>query len=319
MSKLNVLYQFDNNYAPFAGVSITTLFKNNQNIDELTVFLAAKDIAEEHREKFAELCRQYGRELIYLNVDHIYQQLEAMGANGWNGSLATWMKMFVVDNIPDTVDQLLYIDSDTLIDDSLEELAALDLKDYPVAAAIDSISRKASERLNLGKCPYYNAGLIYFNLKYWRAHQVQTNMIEHLKKNVQNYPVNDQDLLNDYFKGKILRLPPKFNFQGVHFFYRDDAYFPIYKWEPGMYYTPAEIAEARKKPAIIHFFRFCGEYPWQPGNMHGCKSLYEAALEKSLWKGFCYPKKPLKLVFRIERILYRILPQKLFLWIFTKM
>lgn len=318
MSKLDVMYQFDNNYAPFAGVSMTTLFKNNQNIDELTVYVAAKDIAEEHRKKFAELSRQYHRDIVYLNVDHIYRQLEEIGVKSWNGSLAIWMKMFVIDSVPDSVDQLLYIDSDTLISDSLEELSQLDLGNYPVGAVIDSISRKSNARLNLGEFPYYNSGVMYLNVKYWRKHLIQTKMIEHLKKNAERYPIPDQDLLNDFFRGQILRLQPKYNFQGTHFFYKDDVYFPGLKWEKGMYYTPTEIAQARAKPCIIHFFRFCGEYPWQPGNIHGCKALYESALDDSLWKGFRYPVKPLKLVFRVERVLYRVLPQKLFLWIFLK-
>ena len=30
MEELNVLYQFDNNYAPYAGISILSLFENNK-------------------------------------------------------------------------------------------------------------------------------------------------------------------------------------------------------------------------------------------------------------------------------------------------
>lgn len=39
MEKLNVLYLTDNNYAAFAGVSITSMFENNKHINEITVYL----------------------------------------------------------------------------------------------------------------------------------------------------------------------------------------------------------------------------------------------------------------------------------------
>ena len=97
-------------------------------------------------------------------------------------------------------------------------------------------------------------------------------MLAHLKKHVAAYMNNDQDLLNDFFRDRILILPPRCNFQGTHFFFRDDAYFAALRWDEGFYYSPAEIAAARKNPGIIHFFRFCGQFPWQPGNIHGSES-----------------------------------------------
>lgn len=313
MSKLNVLYQFDDNYAPFAGVSMTTLFRNNTDIDELTVFLAAKDISEENAEKFRSLSAQFNRELVMMNTDGIYQKLEQLGAKSWNGSMATWMKMFLADSLPDSVDQLLYIDSDTLVPGSLMELAELNLGDYPLAAVIDSAALTSSERLSLGDMPYYNAGLMYFNIKLWREQDTQKKMVEHLRKNISRYPANDQDLMNDFFCGKILRLSPRYNFQGTHLFYKDSAYFEVYNWSKGMYYTSAEIAQARENPGIIHFFRFCGEYPWQPGNIHSCRAAFEKELADSLWAEFRYPKTALSPVFKIEKILYRLLSHKMFL------
>ena len=318
MTKLDVLYQFDNNYAPFAGVSITTLFKNNQDIDELTVYMAAKDIAQEHLDKLDLLAKQYNRKLVYLNVNHIYQQLTNMGVSSWNGSLAIWMKMFVIDSVPETVDQLLYIDSDTLLAGSLKQLAMMDLGGYPIGAVIDSCSRWSNTRLNLGKEPYYNSGVMYINVKLWRQQGIQTTMLNHLKQNVKKYPVPDQDLLNDFFRGRIYKLPPRYNFQGMHYFYQDKAYFSTFKWPEGMYYDPEEIANERHNACIIHFFRFCGQYPWQPGTIHSCRKMYEDALESSLWKGYHYPVKPLKMIYKIERILYRMLPQSIFLHLILK-
>jgi len=312
MSRLDVLYQFDENYAPFAGVSLTTLFKNNQEIEHLTVYLAAVNISDKNRELLDRLAQQYNRELVYIRVEELFREIEKLKMGSWNGSQATWMKMFVMDEIPEKVDKLLYIDSDTLIRGSLMELTELDMGAYPVAAVIDSISPASSERLGLPG-PYFNAGVIYFNLKYWREHGIQKHMLEHLKRNISRYPVNDQDLLNDYFNKRIMRMSPCFNFQGIHYIYRDNAYFHILNWPEGCYYDKNEVAKAREDVRIMHFFRFCGEYPWQPGNVHPCKLFYEQERANSLWKEYHCPPKPLKMIYRLERILYRVLPQRMFL------
>ena len=46
--------------------------------------------------------------------------------------------------------------------------------------------------------------------------------------------------------------------------------------------------------------------------------MFLKALDESLWKGFRSEKKPLKPIFRIEKLLYRILPQSLFIRILLK-
>lgn len=317
MAKLDVLYQFDENYAAIGGVSITTLFKNNTDIEELTVYIAAKDVSAENLKKLDMLAAQYQRRIVYLNVERIYDRLNRLGANGWNGSLATWMKVFVVQEIPETVEQLLYIDSDTLVLASLRELAEIDMGNHMVAAVIDSISRGSAERLRLDT-PYFNAGLLLLNFSLWRKEDTVRRMHLHLSQHIAEYPVNDQDLINDYFRGRILKLNPRYNFQGTHFFYKDKAYFGTYRWPVGYYNPPQEIEAARRDTAIIHFFRFCGQYPWQPGNIHPCRHMFQKALDESLWKGQQYTREKLPLIFKIEKILYQILPQRLFLFIILR-
>ena len=66
MSVLNVLYLTDNNYAPFAGVSVTSLFINNKNIDNIVVYIIDDNISGDNKEKFNLLARKYNREIIFL-------------------------------------------------------------------------------------------------------------------------------------------------------------------------------------------------------------------------------------------------------------
>ena len=44
--QLNVLYGCDDNYAPYTGVSLLSLFENNKDIEEITIYLAAMNFSE---------------------------------------------------------------------------------------------------------------------------------------------------------------------------------------------------------------------------------------------------------------------------------
>ena len=55
MKILNVLYQTDDNYAPIAGVSMTSLFETNRHLDEIHVYMLDDGIYGENLEKYRTL------------------------------------------------------------------------------------------------------------------------------------------------------------------------------------------------------------------------------------------------------------------------
>lgn len=48
MSAVNILYASDDNYAPIAGVSMTSLFENNQGIEELRVWYIVDQVSQDN-------------------------------------------------------------------------------------------------------------------------------------------------------------------------------------------------------------------------------------------------------------------------------
>ena len=317
--KLDILYGCDNNYAPYTGVSMLSLFENNKEIEEITIYLAAMELSTENLEKFSALTKKYNRKLVVLDTKKAQRQMEAYHCKGWNGSIAIWLRFFVLDQISDDVEKLLWIDSDTIIMRSLRELTELQMGDSPVAAVCDSVCYW--ERFRLGiteEEPYFNSGVILFNLPYWRENEILDKMMKQLQANVERYTVPDQDLMNDYFRGKILRLPQIYNVQGFQIAYSVKDYFSVYHWKENAYYTPEQVEAALRKPRIIHFFRFLGDYPWQQGNnYHPVRPLYLEWQTKSPWKDHMGAPARTDRVFEVEKILYKVLPKRAFLHIFA--
>lgn len=318
MEKLNILYSCDDNYAPYTGISMTSLFENNQDAAEITVYLASMDISPENIRKMKQLAQQYGRNLVLLNTKAAQEKISQYHCKGWNGSLATWLRFFVFDQIPEDVDKLLWLDSDTIVQGSLQPLFATDLGDAPVGCVCDSICYRSRYRLGLSAGePYYNAGVILFNLPVWKKENILPSMMQHLAANVSIYEANDQDLLNDYFRGRIYKLSPLYNLQGIHLAYTPRQYFSVYHWKEDSYYSVQQISQAAASAVVVHFFRFLGDYPWEEGNnYHPARELFIQWRDRSLWKD--HRGKPCRkdTVFRIEKILYRMLPKVVFLKIF---
>lgn len=308
---INVLYQFDDKYLPYGGVSIYSLLSNCSKDVKVRIFCAGLDISEDNKDKMEQTVKSFNQELVWLDCEAAIDLIKEMRLDAWNGSIATWIKMFIIHKMPEDVDRLLYLDSDTIITGDISKIDEIDLGEYPVAAAYDCLSEYLAKKIGLNV--YYNAGVILFNVKKWREQGFYDEFFAHVKKTLETNKDRDQGLLNDYFRGRTITLSPIFNMQGFMYAYKD-AYFKAYKNE--YFYSSEEIVKAQENPIVVHFFRFLGDYPWESKNLHPCSALFHEWKEKTLWKDF--PDLPERniLMFKIEKVLYKCLPKVLFLKIF---
>lgn len=316
--ELVILYGCDDNYAPYAGISMASLFESNRNAQAITIYVAGMGISAENMDRMRELARLYQRKIVFLDTEKAFEEIKRYQCKGWNGSLATWLRFFVLEQIPQKYSRLLYLDSDTIVQGDLQPLFKLDMGNKAMGAICDSICIQSREQLGLDISePYFNAGVLLVNLSFWRKKDLLRRMMAHLQKNVDQYGANDQDLLNDFFKGQILRLPIEYNLQGTHLAYATKDYFSVYSWGNGAYYTQEEVENGKKAPKVVHFFRFLGDYPWEgEPNYHPAKQLYLEWKARSPWKDLETAPSNKKSIFKVEKLLYQMLPPGYFLRLF---
>ena len=65
--KLNILYQFNDAYAPYAGVSIFSLLENNKAAEEIDIYILEEALTEHNRKKLSELAHNYCRKIIFID------------------------------------------------------------------------------------------------------------------------------------------------------------------------------------------------------------------------------------------------------------
>lgn len=316
MRELNVLYLTDNNYAVFAGVSITSMFKNNKSIEKFHVYIIDDDIANENKEKLLKLGEQYGHEIIFLDLTEGIRTLEKVGAPKYRNSYTTYLKLFTFNLLPDSVKRIFFIDSDAVIVDDLGEMIDIDMEGCMIGAVRDGISHPYKMALGFdANDSWFNMGVMLVDVEKWKKDHAQEKIVQQLKKRAA-YIAVDQDLLNITQHGNIMTLHPRYNATPHHYVYNEKDFRKAFP-QGGFYESYEIMEEAQDKSVIRHFERFVGESAWHKNTIHPYASLFDEYLEESLWSD--YEKKPAKLslILKIENILYRVLPKKIFVYIYA--
>ncbi len=315
MLKIDVLYQFNEKYAPYAGTSITSLFENNKHFDTIRIFILGEDLSEDTEERLRLLAAGYGRTLSSVDTCGLMCMMKKMNMPKYRGSYAANMRLFLTSVLEEDVDRLLYLDADTIVNGPLDELTTIDLEGHPVAMSLDSLVRIHKRRLGFSRDDYYyNSGVMLFSMSAWRYARCSERIANHVKNVRAWYPSPDQDLINVVLKGEIMKLGPEYNLQPIHVAFLLKDYLRVFGRRG--YYTYDELLAAKKSPVIYHFFRFVGEFPWDKGNSHPDNDVFDRYLHISPWKDYEKTPSGAGLVHKVEKILYARLPRRVFIRIF---
>lgn len=313
--RLNLLYQFNEKYAPYAGVSIFSVYMNNRSMEEIYVYVLGENLSDNSVLTLERMAKEYGRKIVFLDTTRLIGKMKALDMPTYRGSYAANMRLFLDEVLEEQIDKVLYLDADTIVDADLSSLLETDMQSKTIAMALDSLGGSHKKQIGLQRGDdYYNSGVILFDLEGWRRKEYSKKIAEHVRNERNNYPAPDQDLLNLVCRNDILRLEARYNFQPPHAVFTNRQFYRIMK--PGAYYDSNEIQYEEGRVSIYHCFRFIGEFPWNQDNLHPYNDIFDRYLKKSPWRA--YKKEPAKpgVLIRIERILYKILPKYLFLYVF---
>lgn len=311
--RMDFLYQADENYAVYGGVSVTSLFENNKDADEIYVHFLTSGFDDSIKEKLKILEEKYHRHIILYDAEELKQRIIGIGATIHDGSYATYYKLFLQEFLPEEVERILYIDDDTVILGNLQELFTMDMQDRPLAIVKDSDPLPFYDQTpeEAARCRY-NCGVMLIDMKKWREKSYQTEIEDYMRTH-HNY-CHDQDIVNRMYYEEIRVLPCEYNVQPILYAFTPKQYFSVYHQSD--YYSQDEIEVARNNIKIAHFFHWCGESAWNKGTLHPYRKLFHYYLELSPWaEDYKAAKKEIGTVQKIEKILYVVLPKRVFLWI----
>ena len=104
---MNVAYSCIDNYAQHAGVSILSLLENNQDIDDICVYMFDNNISQQNKERLKEIVDRYGRRIKFIDMDDISKSMKV----STDFCRSTYGKLFMAEL--EEVDRMLSFDCDT--------------------------------------------------------------------------------------------------------------------------------------------------------------------------------------------------------------
>lgn len=316
MGKLNILYQSDDAYAAYLGISLSSLLRSNRSCESICIYILDIGISENDKEKIRQTCSHFQRELVVIDCRDIENDLRSRGIPPYRNSYATYLKLCVWERLPHNIRRLLYIDCDTVITGNLEPLFETDLGGCPLGMVPDALAYQYKRKLGFDSTEkYYNAGVILFQLENWRKQEWGHKMAEFLQS-VDALPLgkHDQDIINVVFRKNIAEIPTRYNMQSIFCAADLDSFYAVYG--NVLTISKEQLSVEKENSAILHFLVFNGESPWNEDNGHPCRDAFNECKKRSLWADLEPSKKHLGLLYKTEKFLYRNAPDLLFLTLF---
>lgn len=270
MDYVDVVFCFDEKVARNFCVAISSMLMA-QSSQEYIYRIHCITISE-GQEKVNEYLSYLGQRYIFHIKFYIIDKSLFEGAfEIRNITVATYFR-FLIPELLDETEKVIYIDTDTIINRELWDLFKFDMKDlffrgvkcdFNLSATWENESKRAYWS-KLEKCygKYINAGVLLMNLDLIRGCQI----VKEWKSLMNNeFCYQDQDIINMTCSEKIGFISPKYNCMA----YWDDKF--LLQLEREKIFAAEEIKEATVAPVIIHF---AGKKPW---NSFLCGNLFTAA------------------------------------------
>ena len=309
---MDICIASDDNYSPIMTVLIISVFENNRNASEITIHVFEDNISIIHKKNLLSIAEKYNRNIIFYNIKNYIDSLRNNINNDWanRNSYVAYARLYMPEMLPPTVKTFLYLDCDTLVCCSLDDLFNTNLDDYVIGAIRDVLPSCYKEKLGLNE--YFNSGILLVNKRQWLEQNISKDIMEYCNAHQDDlYP--DQDAINIILNKKIKILPPKYcvfytenmaSTKAQIFWYGDAK----------TYYNPIELNEANCSPVIIHYTDTILGRPWQKNNINPYSHIWLKYYDMmDLSMKFTFRDKHLSTNQKLFRIIYKWMPFIIFI------
>ncbi|HRA73595.1 MAG TPA: glycosyltransferase, partial [Flavobacterium sp.] len=162
------------------GVTLDSLFQNISNSKKINIYILCADLDIDDKENINKLLSKYTfTNTIFIDVD-VNEHFGNFCS--LQGDLTTYSRLLLQDFILE--DTVLYLDADLVIELDVLTLEEFDFQGKALAAVNAGQMRFALDNTflcnEIGLSPevdVFNAGIILFNLKYWRENDIKNQCL----------------------------------------------------------------------------------------------------------------------------------------------
>jgi len=283
--RLSVAVCCDEHYAMPLGVTLNSMLRSLKKDSSVNLYIICTNISDDMRIRLTNSCAVDG---IDARLDFILPDVSLVDRFHVRGhmSKAGYYRLLLPDLLPQSLDKVIYLDSDLLVQGCLSDLWSAPIGNYALLAVEDILSQTVSSSAGLynwrelgfaADDPYFNSGVLVIGLNKWRRDGITAKLLEYLSGDTSRFRCHDQEALNAVLGHEWGQLDLTWNS------------FPFYLQPSisGWADTPfkrrleANFEELAYGPAICHYVS--KKKPWIPGYRPAMQSEWLTALRLSGW------------------------------------
>jgi lipopolysaccharide biosynthesis glycosyltransferase len=270
-SVLHVACGADENYLPHAATMLASLLDHHPPASVHAHFLHPADLAPELLARLERFVRGRGAQL----TCHAFADDTIAGLPSWPGLRPVmWYRVMLPERLPH-LDRVLYVDADAVVLDDLRPLWETPLGEAWLGAVTNVAPPLfADHPLTLGlpnRASYFNSGVMLLNLGRMRAANSARALLDYGRAHRLKWW--DQDALNIFFHRERLSLHPRWTSMNCVFLFPESC----------TVFGEQAVAEARTRPAIVHFEGPGPGKPWHYLSKHPYRERYLAYRAQTPW------------------------------------
>ena len=275
------MYASDDNYAWLMGISMISLFENNKESKDINVFLFGDNLSMDNQNMMTSIAEKYGRKCYHVDVEKINIPQVLMSERY---PKSTFSRLFAYDLLPREVEKLIYLDCDTIVMGSLEDMYNMDVEGKAFLATRDCMGKAYKRKIGLKESDtYINAGVMLMNMKRLREIPIADRMVKFVDKYAEAMTYADQEIVNGIFQDDLGILPVEYDMQSQFVQYDYEEIVRIR--HPHRFYTKEEIEYGKEHPKIYHYTTCMLDIrPWFSDSKLVNAWAFDKYMQMSPWK-----------------------------------
>lgn len=264
---ITVVYACDDVYIRQTIISMVSVIKHNPNAK---LYLVSAGLSRANQNLMTSTLERYGSSIHLIDIEEVLPEIKLDESD--RHPKTVYAKLFFENKIAEN--RVLYLDSDVVVEGSLEPLFRRDMQQEVVAGVLMPYSKKVKERTNAAAGqPYICDGVVLFNLELWRSTGKSAACFRYIEQYHGKPPMLSEGTLNHVCQRMIGILEPTYNLMPSMLMYRLNEMRQLFKADY-YYQDEAMMEEARKKPVMIHFMNELYNRPWFEPCNHPFRDCY---------------------------------------------
>ncbi len=262
-NKKNILVNINSSYIPYFLTMINSLAVNNQE-SNFDVYVMHSNLSNEDKAKILTRVKP-NINLIYIEMDNsLFKGAPTVKRYPYE----IYYRIFASTMLPETVDRILYLDSDLIVHNNIDELYNMNFEGnlFIACTQIRSFLQWFNRvRLTVDKNHYYiNTGVMMMNIKELRPLVDIDKIFKFIRRNGWRMCLYDQDVIFKFFGDRVRLIDPKI-------YNLSDRYITLYNMRRPKHKINSDWVENNNK--IIHYLGT--NKPWKDNYKGILKKYYD--------------------------------------------